>query len=181
MKTIGWFDLETTGLEPGKTAGEIIEIGFVKTNGDLDVLDKHVVRVRPEHIETASARALEINGYNDEDWKQAVSLARAEDMLRRWAKGCIPGGHNVGFDLTFTEFYMPDVRWTGYHKIDTMSMASSLYLMGEVNKLSLDSLCAYFGGIERPKVHRALADVEATVEVARRLTKLVKMGVDVYK
>ena len=51
-------DLETTGFKAGHH--EIIEIGAVVTNSDLEIIDEINLKVIPTRIETASSRALEV-------------------------------------------------------------------------------------------------------------------------
>jgi DNA polymerase-3 subunit epsilon len=58
-----------------------------------------------------------------------------------------------------------------YRTFDVTGLCWPLHARGLVESMSLDSLCAHFG-IERPKVHRALADARAALEVARRMMAL---------
>src|SRR5258708_781182 len=74
-RPIAFTDLETTGLSVIKH--EIIEIGAVITNSDLEVIDEVDLKVHPRHIETAQARALEINGYTPDKWVGAICLREA--------------------------------------------------------------------------------------------------------
>jgi oligoribonuclease (3'-5' exoribonuclease) len=67
-------DVETKGLEPD--IHEIIEIGLILVDQpSLTILDMLDVKVRPEHIERASEAALALNGYNQQEWRSAVSLS----------------------------------------------------------------------------------------------------------
>ena len=63
-----FLDVETTGLDP--RAHEIVEIAIVALDGQV-LLD---TKVKPQNIEAASPRALEINGYNEADWADAPTF-----------------------------------------------------------------------------------------------------------
>jgi len=43
----------------------------------LEIIDTLDIKVKPEHIETADEFALKINGYNETDWKDALTLKEA--------------------------------------------------------------------------------------------------------
>lgn len=169
---IAFLDLETTGLDASKH--EILEVGLRK-------VDCHTLRpvapcvsllVRPERIEDADARALEVAGYDADAWKDAVEPRIALQAIAPLLEGAMLGGHNPAFDWGFLEAHyrkyglrVPRMR---YHRVDTVALAWPLLSAGKVRSLSLDALCEHFG-LARPSPHRALADVDATIEVARRL------------
>ena len=93
---IAWLDTETSGLDPQRD--RIIEIAIIVTDGDLNELDHFEQKIRLSPIDrlAASPRALEINGYTDEDWYDAPLPCkeiwqRVDDMTN----GALLGGQNV--------------------------------------------------------------------------------------
>lgn len=180
MKThnLAFIDLEMTGLLLEKH--EIIEVGCIvarqvpQNSGGarLEVIEEIEMKVRPEHIETADPRGLEINGYNPENWKNAISLTEALTALSEKTKGAIMVAHNGAFDSAFLEqgFEKTAVKnQMHYHQLDTIPIAfAKLYAVPGVQKFSLKELCAYYG-IENKKAHTALSDARATYELYRKL------------
>lgn len=179
-------DVETTGFYPD--LHEIIEIGAVVVTPDLSMELGHVsLRVLPTSLQHATEEALRINGYDPELWDEtglelddALSHlarmvtaprgpARAESDL---AGAPMMAGQNIGFDERFLRraFEKSDRAWPfhTHRTFDLIGLCWPLYARGDVSSMSLDSLCAHFG-IERPPVHRALADARAALEVARQM------------
>lgn len=171
MRPLAFVDVETTGLDP--TRHEIIEIGVVaadprtlETRGMLDV------RVRPARIDDADPAALRINGWSVDAWKDAVPLDIALVRVKPLLDGALLAGHNVSFDRAFldaawraTGVAAPDVD---HHVLDTATLAWPLHAAGVVESLSLGVVCKALG-IDLEQPHRALADAQRSLEVARRL------------
>ena len=151
-------DVETTGLHPDKH--EIIEIGLVladQKNGNiLDTLD---IKIKPSHIETASPRALEINGYKPEDWTRAISLQTAMKKYATKAKNGLFCAHNITFDWGFIE---KAFQTTGashsmdYHRIDLLTIAWRELGPKGLDRLNLNSIAEFLGVPPEPKVHRGI-------------------------
>jgi DNA polymerase III epsilon subunit family exonuclease len=166
-RPIFFYDLETTGLNPG--IHEIIEIGAVLVSQpDFQVIKTYEAKVIPEHIETASPEALKINHYDPENWRDAIPLAQAMREISEMAQDSIPAGYNVTFDWAFiqaalNQVGMPDPFY--YHRVDVMSIAfAKLYNDQTFAKYSLSELCGFYG-ITNRMAHTALADAQATYEV----------------
>jgi DNA polymerase III subunit alpha, Gram-positive type len=166
-RPIFFYDLETTGLNPG--IHEIIEIGAVLVSQpDFQVLKTYEVKVIPEHIETASPEALKVNHYDPENWYNAVPLSQAIRDICEMGQDAIPAGYNVTFDWAFiqaalNQVGMPDPFY--YHRVDVMSIAfAKHYQDGKFTKYSLSELCNYYNVTNR-MAHTALADAQATYEV----------------
>lgn len=104
MTKIALLDCETTGLDA--SVHEILEIACVVFDDEtLDILDTYEAKVRPEHIETAHPRALEVNGYSEAEWKKAKAIS-LETMMRTLSAGttdCIVMAFNIHFDLSFLD------------------------------------------------------------------------------
>jgi len=173
-RPLAFIDLETTGFE--FMDKEIIQIGVViASQPSLEVLDEFEINVKPVHIETASAAALEIVGYREELWKDAISLKEAMEIVAEKTKGCVMVGHNVPFDWAFLEkaFEETGVKDTmDYHRLDTVSLAwAKLQNEPKVTSFSLSELAPYFN-IENKKAHTALSDAKTTYELYKNLINL---------
>lgn len=173
MKPLCFIDVETTGLDPD--FHEIIELAAIRVDPITWQIEQELeLKVMPEHIETADDKALEINGFCPDRWKGAPSLEEAISQLRPLLGGAMPAGHNIGFDMGFlTAAWIrvgnrPD--WVDYHKLDTVALAMPMYLRGEIDSLKLISVCEHLGIITAP-LHRALADAQASLAIAKMLVR----------
>lgn len=168
---IALVDLETTGLN-GNT-DEIIEIGcIVFDTKTMEIIDTMDVKVTPEHIETASPRALEVNGYTQEAWEQAISLHAAMLLLCEKTKGATLMAYNVTFDYSFLKTAFEQTGFENemnYHRLDLLSIAWARLPHHKVNSWSLKTVCVYLGIAPEPKVHRAIHGCEASYEVYKKL------------
>ena len=168
-KPLAIIDIETTGFLPEKH--EIVEVAILRVQGKT--AEMWATKIRPEHIETASSKALEINGYSPEAWESAMGISEAVVAIRERLKGCVIVGHNLAFDLGFiAEAYKRHSgRGMGFHyKLDTMALAYEHLASAGLNSLSLESVCNFLG-VSNDGAHTAIADVERTYEVYRRLSR----------
>ena len=77
MMDLCFVDVETTGLDPVRH--ELLELAAVRVDRHtLEPLDHVSVKVRPERLADADPKALEVNGYSDDAWRDAVSLGTNE-------------------------------------------------------------------------------------------------------
>jgi DNA polymerase III subunit alpha, Gram-positive type len=166
-RLIFFYDLETTGLNPG--IHEIIEIGAVLVSQpDFQVIKTYEAKVIPEHIETASPEALKVNHYDPENWHDAIPLAQMMREICEMAENSIPAGFNVTFDWAFiqaalNQVGLPDPFY--YHRVDVMSVAfAKHYKDANFVKYSLNEMCNHYNVTNR-MAHTALADAQATYEV----------------
>jgi DNA polymerase-3 subunit epsilon len=171
MRPFAFVDLETTGLDPRRH--EIIEIAVVRADPrTLEATGMLDLRVRPGRIEDADPAALGINGWSVDAWNDAVPLDVALVRAKPLLEGALLAGHNVSFDRAFL-----DAAWSAsgvpapdldHHVLDTAAIAWPLHAAGLVESLSLDVVCKALG-IDAGQPHRALADAQRSLEVARRL------------
>ena len=171
MRDIAFIDLETSGLDPARH--EILEIGVIRVQGvGFAEIDRTDVRVHPRHIETADPAALAINGYSAKAWEDAASLAEALEWIAPLLDGVVLAGHNVAFDKAFLDAAWRDTGVTrpemDHHVLDTATFAWPLAAAGLVDSLSLAPVCAALG-IDDRDPHRALADADRSLDVARIL------------
>ena len=115
-------DIETTHLSSG--TGEIIEIAIIREN-EIGETEQFYSKVKPVHIHTASPRALEINHYNEHEWKDAPTWKEIAPVVAKWLHYGVIVGHNVSFDWNYIDHHCRiarvDQRIT-FSKIDTHSL-----------------------------------------------------------
>lgn len=175
-KYIHFIDTETTGLVADRH--ELLEVAVVteEVNPSNPKLPGRIVRewcrkVKPQNLAEAEPKALEVNGYNDTDWKNASPFADlARELLGLLQDGTIVG-HNVKFDVGFLEASFRRAGITpkiGYHHIDTVALAYARWgLPGDIDRLSLDYLRGHLG-IPVEGGHAALKDALDCREVFYR-------------
>lgn len=182
MRPIVWLDTETTGLSTQKH--EIIEFAAVHEDGsELNI------KIQPQHIETAHPKALEVNGYTEEAWADALPPGEAVERIILFVKrdGTAPlyAGHNVNFDWRFLQALFESVGrisdWPfHYHHVDTMTVAREhLKPLGQ-RSISLGALCDTLK-ISNEGAHTALADVRRTMAVWDKLNRATALNRLVWK
>ena len=164
-------DTETTGLEPEKH--EIIELAFISyviTNeGEALVTKKFETKIRPERLYTASAKALEINGYTAEGWVGAPAASEIiPELCEALSKSSVLLGQNLLCALRFIEkmckrngLDMPSPP----PYIDTRAMADVLKKQKIIRSSSMDFLCKHYNIQFEGRAHTALTDCERTKKV----------------
>jgi DNA polymerase III alpha subunit (gram-positive type) len=167
-------DLETTGVDP--RIHEIVEIGLlVVDQRSLGIVDTLDVKVRPQHVERASETALLLNGYNEDDWKNAWNLREALFLYGEKTHDAIFCSHNVTFDWSFIN---EAFRITGienrlnYHRLDLFTMAWALLRKSDLEEFNLNKVAAYLGVNEEPIPHRAINGATTAYEIFRRLVSI---------
>jgi len=177
-ETLAFIDLETTGLDP--TVHEIIEIGCIIAKqtpragkGPLvEKVEEFDIKVKPEHIETATPEALRINKYSEAEWLFASSLEQAVKQLAPKINGAIVVGQNVPFDLSFLEaaFKKVGVPFDVHiFKLDIVSIAFAKFYDDEsMQKFGNYTLCERLG-IKNEKAHTALSDIRSSFDVYKKL------------
>lgn len=168
-----FIDLEMTGLNP--LTHEIIEIGAVVVNGrTLEVEKEYEAKIQPKHIELATAEALQINGYTPEKWRDARPLVDVLNELNTLASKGMIAGWNVWVDAKFLEiaYLKENVPWDfDYHVLDVIPMAWEYAQKDpELKELRLSALCERIG-VPRDNMHQALADIQTTVAVFKKLVE----------
>lgn len=170
-----WFDLETTGLD--KNTHTILEIAIVKTDMKGNILSKWSSKIKAtsQDIVKASKRALEINHYTEEAWKDAPTPEEIAPIIREKFKGkYILGGHNVAhFDVPFLKAWFnkhgqdPNI---GYRFLDTMSTAVEHLFPCGLKSASLVNIRKALA-IETGEAHTALADTLACAEAYNQMAR----------
>jgi len=169
--TTGWaiLDTETTHFEPG--VGEIIEIAILREDGGI-----FTTRIKPQHIETAHPKALEVNGYNEADWEDAPEPLEAAHMITPMLLKQVIVGQNISFDMDHLKMFyhrlgLDDTFKEFDHRhIDTMTLAYEHLVPHGLTSLALYQACKFLR-IDNEGAHGALRDVERTREVFLRLCR----------
>lgn len=164
-----FLDVETTGLNP--YSQEIIEIAFLveappeTPDGIGKILDRWSSKVKPLHLGTANSKALQVNGYDPEKWKDAPTFAEIAPKVARYLKqATVLIGHNPTFDTRFITAALEREGIFGvyipYHQIDTVTSAFMAlnWMIPNDQKLRLDMLRDHFG-IPKDDHHEAFKDV----------------------
>lgn len=164
-------DLETTGTDASRH--EIIEIGAVifDSSSPGTVVYTMDVRVKPKHVETGDPGAFKVNGYVEEEWKDARPLEEALQELQQAAHGAVFMAYNVCFDWAFIDaaYKAAGIRNPfNYHKLCLMTYAWSR--RPQATSLKLRDMCAALGIAPEPEVHRALNGAKRAFEVYKRLS-----------
>lgn len=180
---IVFFDLETGGLDPLRHP--IIQLAAVAVDAKWNE-------------STAEPEALAVNSFDAKVWEreavgQLEAMERTADLFRRHAtmqkisaKGrpysvARLAAHNAPFDCGFLVQWFKSAGMfcpaACFEPLDTLSLArwASLGAKDGPENHELESLCQWLG-IELDGAHDALADVRATVQVARVLTQRLGIG-----
>ena len=157
-RKIAVIDTETTGLDPD--TNEILEIAIYIPKDNL----RWVRKIKPEHIETAHPKALEVNGYTPEAWEGAGSALEVLTEANKILKGCVPLGQNITFDIGF---YKATCARAGlkptfdFRHVELYTLAYIHLVPHGLNSLSLVNVCDFLG-IGNEGAHTAMSDVDRT-------------------
>ncbi len=173
-RTITYFDVETTSLDP-KT-GEIIQICILTEDQDGN-LNEWSTKIRPRlKPGTYQKSALKVNGFKPKEFIDAPIFEDVADQIIEKLRWGPIVAHNASFDVDFiksnldrytdwkpgnrTEYSEKTYR-LGYPVIDTVALA---YLLVPSERQSLMSLREHFN-IETSGGHEAIKDVHDTRQV----------------
>ena len=125
-RTITYFDVETTSLDPSK--GEIIQI-CILTEDDSGNLEEWSTMIRPRLQEgTYSREALKINNFDPKQYIDAPIFEDVADTIidkLRW--GPIVA-HNSSFDISFIESNLS--RYTDWKAGNRTDPSQKIYRLG---------------------------------------------------
>ena len=182
-----WYDLETSGTHPG--SDRIMQFAGCRTDTDLEVVDEpYVTYVRlgrevlpsPEACLVTGITPQRVDAQGVDEW-QAI---RQIDSTLRVPGTCVVGYNNLRFDDEFLRYTLyrnlmdPYAReWqegnSRWDLIDLVRATCALRPDGVnwpeeegIVTFALERLCAA-NGIDHGNAHDALADVNATVGLAR--------------
>ena len=168
-KPLVFVDVETTGLDPN--IHEIIEIAILPLEGPV-----WETKIKPEHIEKASPKALEINGYRDhpEDWGSAPLFHEIAPEIATRLKNTMIAGQNTNFDMGFIQSLSKrhdiPLKGVAYSWVDTVTLAYEHLVPLGIPDLKLQSICDFLG-IPNEGQHTAAADVYRTREAYLKMLR----------
>jgi len=152
---------------------EIIEIGLVVFDDqNFEILDTLDIKIKPEHPENFDPMAKQINGYKEEDWKEAVSLEKAMKLYADKTLGTMFCAHNAMFDYGFITKAFGKCGIKNYfdkHTIDIFTLAWSKIPHDKIEKWSLKTICQYLNIPPEPIIHRGINGAMAEYEVYKKL------------
>ncbi|MFL2628631.1 MAG: exonuclease domain-containing protein [Candidatus Marisimplicoccus sp.] len=159
-KPICFFDLETTGTNPGKD--RIVEIAVLKL--DLNNKKKEMVwRVNPECPIPEEASL--VHGITDDMVKDKPNFKFYSKEIYQFIKDCDLSGYNVDrFDLPLLveEFIRSDVDVSSFIKVKTIDV-QTIFFKKEPRDLS--SALKFYCNKDHSNAHTALDDTIATYDV----------------
>jgi DNA polymerase III alpha subunit (gram-positive type) len=172
MKNISMIDVETTGLDSQKH--EIIEIGLVvfESESPFKVLNTFNTKVKPEHPETGSSMAFQVNGYTEKEWADAPSLYSALGEMEEMCKGSTMLAYNVSFDWSFLQEAYKKTKQRSpfdYHRLDLFTVAWMNIPHEEIANWKLKTVCEKLGIAPEPEIHRAINGAKAGYDVYRSI------------
>ena len=159
-KPICFFDLETTGTNPGKD--KIVEIAVLKL--DINNQKKEMVwRINPEC--PIPEEASSIHGITDEMVKDQPTFKHYSKEIHNFIEGCDLGGYNIDkFDLPLLveEFIRSGIDVSSFVKVKTVDV-QTIFFKKEPRDLS--SALKFYCNKDHGNAHTALDDTIATYEV----------------
>ena len=159
-KPICFFDLETTGTNPGKD--RIVEIAVLKL--DINNQKKEMVwRVNPEC--PIPDEASSVHGITDEMVKDQPIFKQISKERYNFIDGCDLGGYNIDkFDLPLLveEFIRSGIDVSSFVKVKTVDV-QTIFFKKEPRDLS--SALKFYCNKDHGNAHTALDDTIATYEV----------------
>jgi DNA polymerase-3 subunit epsilon len=155
-------DIETTGGS-AKSRG-ITEIGIVVTDGTQE-LDRWSSLINP--FERIPPRIEALTGISNEMVEDAPGFEDVAEKVAEMLADCVFVAHNVGFDYTFIRghFEALGTSWSR-PKLCTVRLARKAF--PGLPRYGLGPLCDALD-IRHVNRHRAMGDVEATVELFHRI------------
>ncbi len=171
------FDTETTGLNPDKH--EILQAGLLSLILDRDgnhyILKEKEYKIKPERLDLASPRALQVNGYTDSEWEGAPSFESVIEKMRPIIEESdVFLGQNLIFDMRFVDEIckrknIECPEFPAY--IDTKEMADKLVNAEWLKRSGMDYLVEHYNVEVEGRAHTALVDCWRTFKVWQKLLK----------
>lgn len=188
MNSFYWYDYETFGISP--KVDRIAQFAGIRTDENLDILDEQMFYCKPTHDVLPSPEACAITGISPQlcDQKGIIEHEFIKKINNEFsAPGtCTVGYNSISFDDEFTRHtlyrnFIDPYAWhwkNGNTRWDILDVVRLCYALKKDNSLSwaynennkpvfkLDRL-SVANGIEHSDAHDALADVRATIGIAK--------------
>ena len=172
-------DIETTGASPFE-GNSITEIGAIKVKGGVK-LDSFNELINPGS--PLPQYITNLTGITDEMLYDKPGISAVLPSFIQFIgepSETILVAHNSPFDLSFLKSAAKSIgiTWPNYRTIDTVKFARYVIERFEVANYKLSTLADFVGTSTTPS-HRAMKDVESTVEVFHHLIERVA-GFEVF-
>jgi exodeoxyribonuclease-1 len=191
MSNFVFYDFETSSSN--KSWGQIIQVGAILTNDNLEELDRYEARCRLSPSIIPEAMALIVNKSSPKMLKGAnlshyEMIRQLVETLKRWGKATFIGFNSIDFDEEFlrtTLFqtleypYLTNSNGNNRGDLLNLARAANLYYPNTLkNSISAKGNAVYkldqmapLNGIEHGDAHSAIGDVIATLGVAKIISK----------
>ncbi len=118
------FDFETTGLDTKKD--EPIQIGIVRADSQFQILDTYTTLIKPKKdIKELKGIVKFITGLSLDQLADAPSMEEIlPDIRERFDDDVVVVGHNVSFDITMMQPFLPE--WKPTKLFDTFHWSQRL-------------------------------------------------------
>lgn len=162
MSEIFIIDTETAGL-----TGGVVELAYLRTDYDLNILEEFCVRVNPER--PIGEFATGIHGITDADVADCQTLAQVTSTIPQFVEPIVYVGHNCSFDQRMTNPFIRPSK-------SLCSLALSREFVKGTSNNKLATLQVELG-LPIQKSHSALGDVHTTRDLLLHILPLA--GVDI--
>ena len=158
-RPLAFFDLETTGIDPG--SDKIVEIAVLRINPD-GTRETRTRRINPGRPIPAGASA--VHGIRDEDVKDEPSFRQIAKGLMEFLEGADLAGFNVRrFDLPLLD---REFRDCGHElRAGERSVVDAMLIFHRKERRDLSAAVQFYLGRELEGAHGAEADIAATADV----------------
>jgi DNA polymerase III subunit alpha, Gram-positive type len=164
------FDTETTGLDPAQ-GDRIVEIAAVRLKGS-ERLAEFQTLVNPHR--QVSAAAFQVNQITPEMLKDSPSIETIMPEFLNFIRGSCLCSYNAGFDW---EFLNNELSFCGSPSLEGIIVADILKMAKRLLP-GMERYALWFVaerlGLKMRQEHRAMADVNLTIEVFDRLKGILK-------
>ncbi|SFV85449.1 Exodeoxyribonuclease I [hydrothermal vent metagenome] len=188
MKTFYWYDYETFGISP--RIDRISQFAGIRTDENLNILDEHMFYCKPTHDCLPAPEACAVTGISPQlcEQKGMIEHAFIQKINIEFSipNTCIVGYNSIRFDDEFTRHtlyrnFIDPYAWhwkNGNTRWDILDVVRLCYALKKDASLEwvydengkpifkLDQL-SLANGIEHANAHDALADVRATIAIAK--------------
>jgi len=165
-----FFDTETTGLEP-QAGDRIIELAAIRLSGGRQTARFHAL-INPHR--PVSEGAFRVNRITPEMLADAKEAKAVIPQFLHFISGSCLCSYNAPFDMSFLE---SELERLGLRLPDSLAVADVLRMARRLLP-GLERYALWFVaerlGIQARQEHRALSDVELTIEVFQRLGAILK-------
>ncbi|HUV12052.1 MAG TPA: 3'-5' exonuclease [Acidobacteriota bacterium] len=184
-----WLDLETGGLDP--EVNPILQLGYVIEINGRRVREGRIIssgfegcEIHPEALEVNGLDPKKVEAWPPESEMYEKLIGIVNTFVNRFDKTdkFVIGGFNVGFDVEFLRAMFKRQKdkyfgaWFAFQFIDPASIVRFIQYAGamdEFARMKLTDLAKYFQ-VDRPDAHDALADIEMTIDVVRKMKELLQ-------